>query len=64
MKALRAVRSELEAGNPLTLEMVGDVFGQAFWVLLVYEFMDAQLAARAIQNAIARLSAGAPAEGN
>ena len=40
----------------LTLEMVGDVFGKQFWMLIVLAFLDAQDAARAIQTASRRLS--------
>jgi hypothetical protein len=50
------VAIELEAGQDLTLEMVGRVFGNDFWVMTVYLLMDAQDAARAIQGAINRLS--------
>lgn len=57
-KAFKEVCTTLEAGQPLTLEQVGSVFGQDFWVLLVYALMDSQLAARAIQGAINRLRSG------
>lgn len=55
--AFKTVCDQLEAGENLTLEMVGNVFGQDFWMMLVYTLMDANDAARAIQGAIARLSA-------
>lgn len=60
-KAFKDVCTELDNHGlplPLTFEHVGRVFGQEFWVLLVYALMDAQLAARAIQGAIERLRAG------
>lgn len=55
-RAFKEVCAELEAGNDLTLGMVGRVFGDDFWMMLCYAFMDSQDAARAIQGAIARLS--------
>lgn len=54
-KAFKAVCTELEAGKDLTFEMVGSVFGQEFWMLLVMNLIDAQDAARAVQGAINRL---------
>ena len=54
-KEFKAVYGELETGAELTFEMVGRVFGPSFWVLVVYAFMDANDAARAIQNAIGKL---------
>ena len=54
--AFEKVCADLEAGNELTFTHVGDVFGPAFWVELVYALMDAQSAARAIEGAIRRLS--------
>lgn len=54
--AFEKVYADLEAGNELTFAHVGDVFGTAFWVELVYALMDAQSAARAIEGAIRRLS--------
>ncbi len=56
--AYDAVKRELAKDLPLTLEMVGNVFGQDFWILIVYCLLDAQEAARAIQGAINRLRAG------
>lgn len=61
--AFKQVCAELEEGRDLTFEMLGRVFGADFWMLLVYGFLDAQDAARAIQGAIARLSAGEAANG-
>lgn len=52
----KKVCAELEAGEDLTLLQIGRVFGDDFWMLIVYAFLDSQDAARAIQNAIARLS--------
>ncbi len=54
-KAVKEVSKQLEEGKELTFEMVGAVFGQDFWMMLVMAFMDSQDAARAIQNAINRL---------
>lgn len=42
--------------HTLTLLDVGKVFGDDFWMLLVYAFLDANDAARAIQGSIARLA--------
>ena len=56
-KAFKLISTQLES-TPLTLEMVGDVFGSEFWKLLVYALMDAQSAALAIHGAIGRLKAG------
>lgn len=54
---------ELEDGSPLSIEQVGRVFGEDFWMLLVYCLMDAGDASRAIQGAINRLRRGeAPEE--
>lgn len=55
-RAFKEVCAELEAGTDLSLEMVGRVFGDDFWMMICYAFLDAQDAARAIQGAIARLS--------
>jgi hypothetical protein len=52
----KEIQSALKNGNDLTLEMVGYVFGNDFWVLLVQTMMDSNDAARAIQGAINRLS--------
>jgi hypothetical protein len=56
-KAFKRVCQELNGPGPkpLNLEMVGDVFGSAFWIMLVYCFMDAGEAARAIQGAVNKL---------
>lgn len=54
------VCDELNDGDDLTLEMVERVFGADFSMMLIYTLMDANDAARAIQGAIARLSAGQP----
>ena len=54
-KAFKQVCERLTAGEALTLEEVGEVFGQEFWVMLVYAFMDSNDAARAIQGAIQKL---------
>ena len=56
-KAFKDVCTKLET-DLLTLEMVGDVFGKSFWMLLVGALMDANDAARAIQGAIFRLKGG------
>lgn len=61
-EAFERVARQLEAGDDLTLEMVGDVFLKEFWMMLVMCFMDSGDAARAIQNAIARLSGGTKAK--
>ena len=60
-KAYKEVKTELGKGLPLTLEMVGRVYGPDFWMLLVYALMDSNDAARAIQGAIQRLRSGEPA---
>lgn len=62
-EAYARVKQDLEKGLSITLEMVGDVFGKEFWMLVVYCLLDAQEAARAIQGAINRLRAGEDAEG-
>lgn len=54
-EAYAAVKEILATGTPLTYEMIGDIFGQEFWMMIVYSFLDAQDAARAIQGAINRL---------
>jgi len=56
--AFKLVCEQLEQGEVLTLEHVGMVFGQPFWVMLVYCFMDSADAARAIAGAINRLREG------
>ena len=58
------VCADLEAGSALTFADVGDVFGPAFWVMLVYSLLDAQDAARAIEGAIRRLSKTEKADGD
>ena len=40
----------------LSFRMIGEVFGPAFYELMLYALLDAQDAARAIQLASARLS--------
>lgn len=50
------VAKRLEAGEDLTFEMIGDIFGKEFWMALVMSLMDSNDAARAIQGAIGRLS--------
>lgn len=62
-EALEKVEADLAAGEELTFAHVGAVFGDDFWVLLVYAFLDAQDAARAIQGAINRLIKLEGAEG-
>jgi hypothetical protein len=57
-KAFLKVCERLEEGEELDLEMIGDVFGPAFWMILVGTLLDANDAARAIQNSINRLKAG------
>lgn len=54
-EALELVHEDLERGAELTLQHVGNVFGQEFWELIVMLLLDAQDAARAIQGAINRL---------
>jgi len=58
-KGLKGTKAKLKAGEELTLEMVGDVFGQEFWILIVEVLLDSQDAARAIQLAVAKVRAGA-----
>lgn len=54
---LELVSKDLEAGNELTYEHIGRVFGSDAWKLLVYMLLDANDAARAVQGAIYRLKA-------
>lgn len=56
-EALEKVEADLNEGNELTFAHIGSVFGSDFWILLVYAFLDAQDAARAIQGAMNRLAA-------
>lgn len=55
-EAFEEVAKRLEGGADLTFEMIGEVFGQEFWMALVMSLMDSNDAARAIQGAVARLS--------
>lgn len=55
-EAFERVYAELVDGEDLDWQMLGSIFGEDFWMLLVYSFLDANDAARAIQGAIARLS--------
>lgn len=55
-EAFERVYVELTEGEDLDWQMLGSIFGEDFWMLLVYSFLDANDAARAIQGAIARLS--------
>jgi len=60
-KAFKLVCEQLAEGpghKDLTLDMVGSVFGQDFWIIMVMCLMDAQDASRAIQGAINRLRQG------
>lgn len=57
-EAFEKVAQQLEEGEELNLEMVGDVFGKDFYILIVMLLLDAQDAARAIHGAISRLKAG------
>ena len=54
--AFDVVEDKLDNNGSLTLEDVGEVFGTDFWMLLVYTLVDAQVAARAIANALVRMS--------
>ena len=58
VEACKRIKKDMETGKPLTFSMVGEVFGQPFWELLVMSLLDAQDAARAIAGAIARLKGG------
>jgi hypothetical protein len=49
--AFKAVSEQLAAGQDLTIEMIGDVFGKEFYLMMMYAFMDSNDAARAIQIA-------------
>lgn len=55
-EAFDSVEDKLDNNGSLTLEDIGDVFGADFWQLLVYTLVDAQVAARAIANALVRMS--------
>ena len=63
-KAFKLVCARVAAGEALTLEEVGEVFGQEFWVILVYALMDSNDASRAIAGAIARLKEEGKADGH
>jgi len=39
-EALEKVRKDLEMRIPLTLQMIGRVFGEEFWILLVISMTD------------------------
>ena len=39
-EALEKVRRDLEMRIPLTLQMIGRVFGEEFWILLVISMTD------------------------
>lgn len=54
--AFEEIADRLEGGEELTFEMVGDIFGKHFWIILVYTMLDATTAARSIDGAIRRLS--------
>lgn len=58
----REVKKLLAKGEPLTFPMLGDIFGQDFWIILVYTLIDAQDAARAVAGAIGRLKQDAVQE--
>ncbi len=59
-EAFEKLVAEVESGNPseLTLEMVGDVFGKDFYLLIITLLLDAQEAALAIQGSMLRLTKG------
>ena len=61
-EAFEETCAKLDAGDELTFEMIGDVFGKNFWIPLVYTLLDAQDAARAIAGAINGLRAGKSSE--
>ena len=47
----------LDEGQDLTMEMIGHVFGAPYYLMELYNLMDAGAAARAIQLASARVQA-------
>lgn len=47
----------LDEGQDLTIEMIGHVFGAPYYLMELYNLMDAGAAARAIQLASARVQA-------
>lgn len=57
-KEFEKVSSELAGGDDLRFDHIGRVFGQDFWMMLVYAFLDSNDAARAIQGAIKKLRDG------
>jgi hypothetical protein len=57
-KAFKEVCERLAAGEDLTFDMIGSVFHNDFWCMLVMAFMDSNDAARAISGAISRLRQG------
>ena len=63
-EAFDTVEDKLENNGALTLEDIGAVFGADFWQLLVYTLVDAQVAARAIANALVRMSGEEEEEGD
>jgi hypothetical protein len=56
--AFERVTTDIERGDALTLEMVGDVFGKDFYILIITLLLDAQEAALAIQGSMLRLAKG------
>ena len=64
-KAFKRVCYEIADGpgqTALNFRHIGDIFGPAFYELMLYALLDAQDAARAIQLASARLSGRAADE--
>ncbi len=57
-EAFEQVAKELEGGAELTLEHIGRVFSNEFWMMIVMLFLDAQDSARAIAGAMNRLRGG------
>lgn len=56
--AFKRVSDQLERGDQLTFNMMGDIFGNPFWEMVVLSLLDAQDAARAIQLATLRIRMG------
>ena len=58
-EAFAVLADRLEAGDPLTFEGLGNVFGNDLWIMLLYTVLDAQDAARVIQGSLMAVKAEA-----
>lgn len=55
-EAVEQVAADLEGGEQLTIAHLGAVFGEDVYFMVIEMLLDSQDAARAIQNAMLRLS--------